>query len=176
METFWTFEMTSTDYEIQKARRLTEEEKPRYTPEYQNLMMIGFGERYKLDVSFQALDEAGLIPDRLADGTSPGCWNKAWIITEEEKDAYLRFNHEKQIEKLKQNLSEKEEYLKMLEAKLPLPTREEARKRMLDYNNTYNDGGEGYVPYIYSQPDYELAKRAVEKAKDELEQAENTQF
>ena len=47
---------------------------------------------------------------------------------------------------------------------------------MLDYNNTYNDCGEGYVPYIYSQPDYELAKRAVEKAKDELEQAENTQF
>ena len=176
METFWTFEMTNCTYEIMKARRITEEEKKHYTPEYQNLMMIGVGERYELDVNFSMLDKAGLIPDRPADGTFPGCWNKAWILTEEEKDAYLRFNHEKQIEKLKQKLSEKEDHLKMLEAKFPLPTREEAKKRMQSYNNTHNEGGYGYVPYIYSQSDYELAKRAVEEVQKELEQAENTQI
>lgn len=44
-----------------------------------------------------------------------------------------------------------------------LPTKDEAKRRMKAYNDAVNEGGEGYVPHIYSIEDYERAKSIIAK-------------
>lgn len=44
------------------------------------------------------------------------------------------------------------------ERQIDIPTREEAQRRMMAYNDVCNEGGAGYVPHIYSLEEYEAAK------------------
>lgn len=53
------------------------------------------------------------------------------------------------------------------EAQADIPEKAEAVRRMDAYNNAVNEGGEGYVPYIYSREEYESALALL--AEDEAE-------
>ena len=90
----------------------------------------------------------------------------------------FRLDHE-----LKQTMYDLESYqntLKEIKAQKDLPTRQEARRRMKAYNDLYNEGGEGYVPYIHciEERDYAVDQIAVcqEKIKDLTSQKQQLLF
>lgn len=51
--------------------------------------------------------------------------------------------------------------IKKAEKQRDIPTAEEARKRMKQWNDIYNEGGEGFVPHIISVEEYNRAKEIV---------------
>ena len=70
--------------------------------------------------------------------------------------------------------------MKEIKAQKDLPTRQEARRRMKAYNDLYNEGGEGYVPRIYSAEEREYAVDQIavcqEKIKDLTAQKQQLLF
>ena len=85
--------------------------------------------------------------------------------------------------KLKQTMYDLASYqntLKEIKAQKDLPTRQEARRRMKAYNDLYNEGGEGYVPRIYSAEEREYAVDQIavcqEKIKDLTAQKQQLLF
>ncbi len=148
---------------IGMARRLTDAEKERYAPEWRDLLFIGIGDDQKLD--FIELKD---MPHHKADGAFLGCNNMVYIISEAERDEYIRLNAER---KLEAERKEREKEIKNLlwdikqaEKQHDLPTREEAIARMKRYNDVQNEGYESFVPYIYDREQYD----AMVKRLDEL--------
>ena len=80
----------------------------------------------------------------------------------------FRLDH--QLKQVKCDLTSHKNTLQKIDMQKGLPTRQEARRRMKAYNDLYNEGGEGYVPRIYSaeEREYTVDQIAVcqEKIKD----------
>ena len=77
--------------EICDARRFTAEEKTHYVEWFADRGFVGMGNTVKLDkITFNDL------PDRQPDGEFCGCYNSAWIITEDEATLYKKLNTERQ--------------------------------------------------------------------------------
>ena len=80
----------------------------------------------------------------------------------------FRLDHE--LKQTMYDLASYQNTLKEIKAQKDLPTRQEARRRMKAYNDLYNEGGEGYVPYIHciEERDHAVDQIAVcqEKIKD----------
>lgn len=82
-------------------------------------------------------------------------------ITDAEADAIRRAAG---IEVIDIERSELLEVIAAAERQADMPdTHEEAVRRMRAYNNTNNEGGGGYVPYIYSREEYDAAVRRLSK-------------
>lgn len=172
MTTFITIEYAPNyNTTICTARRFTAEEKKHYTPEFREKGFVGLGD----DIT---LKHIGLfdLPDREADGSFLGCNNFAYIITEAERDEYIRLNAERAAEVKRK---EREAAIKDLryqiakaERQRDLPTREEADRRMKRYNDVQNEGYEGYVPYIYSRDEYDTMKKHLAELIEESRAAE----
>lgn len=56
---------------------------------------------------------------------------------------------------------ELEAIIDLCERQTDLPTREEATRRMTEYNNATNEGGDGYVPHIYSKEELLMTIKAM---------------
>ncbi len=103
-----------------------------------------------LNIAFAKADDA----DRYA----------AWIAgiidsgKSDEVKAYEKAEREKEI---KEKVEEAKAIIKSAEKQKDIPTRDEARKRMKQYNDFMNEGGEGFVLHIYSAEEYEYAKQIV---------------
>lgn len=78
----------------------------------------------------------------------------------DEVKAYEKAEKEKEI---KEKVESAEKTIAKAESQKDIPTKEEAKRRMKQYNDVMNEGGEGYVPYIISVEEYEYAKEIVEK-------------
>lgn len=78
----------------------------------------------------------------------------------DEVKAYEKAEKEKEI---KEKVESAKKTIAKAENQKDIPTREEAKRRMKQYNDVMNEGGEGYVPYIISAEEYEYAKEIVEK-------------
>ena len=90
----------------------------------------------------------------------------------------FRLDH--QIKQVRCDLTSHQNTLQKIDMQKDLPTRQEARRRMKAYNNLYNEGGEGYVPRIYSaeEREYTVDQIAVcqEKIKDLTAQKQQLLF
>lgn len=153
---------------LQSARRLNDEEKTHYNADWQDYIFISLGNRiYLSNLTWQDVKQWSTPYD----GAFNGCENKVWIINQAEWDYYVALNASRTAEKEATSRSER---LAMLQARKTaieaqraregsLPTKDEAKARMAAYNNVYNEGGEGYVPMVYSQEDYDQVCAALTK-------------
>lgn len=145
---------------LQYARFLTEEEKSHYIPEVRDCMLICTGNTVDLpNVSFCD------VPKDITCRTSfsfPSCSNAAYEITDDEWEFFVSLERRRAEEKKAKEIERQIEYwkqiIKMAEAQQDIPSREEVKKRLKIYNDTYNEGGEGFLPYIVSREEYESAK------------------
>lgn len=78
----------------------------------------------------------------------------------DEVKAYEKAEKEKEI---KEKVESAKKTIAKAESQKDIPTKAEAKRRMKQYNDVVNEGGEGYVPYIISVEEYEYAKEIVEK-------------
>lgn len=152
----------SHGFSIQHARRLTDEEKQHYKPEYQDLILIGTGDN--IDLPYIRWDDP-LVSDilhRPEDGEFPGCSNTARIISEDEESQLLLLNDKKRAAR---EAAERESEIINLRRVIAaceihhLYTLEEAVAARKQYNDIHNEGGEGYVPHFWTVDEYERAKR-----------------
>ena len=72
-------------------------------------------------------------------------------------EAVIKARAEKKQKELENRLSYARKVVERAESQADIPTKSEAVRRMDAYNNAVNEGGEGYVPYIYSREEYEAA-------------------
>lgn len=75
------------DFSLLHARRFTDEEKQRYIPEFREFGFVGIGQSEGIEYILW-----GDSPKRSSDGEFCGCNNCAWIVTDEEADAYCSLN------------------------------------------------------------------------------------
>lgn len=146
---------------LTKARRFTDEEKTHCAEWYREKGFVCTSEHIDLEYICKVdLDE--VIGDRLEDGSFRGCGNSVYIVTQTEWDTLIELNETKKREKeLAEKMKEIEEcemIVKMCERQGKLYTREEAKQKAREYNNLYNEGECGYVPYFYTIESYEYAK------------------
>ena len=163
MKTYITLEHAySYGLSIQGGRYLTAKEKERYNPEYRDYMMVGMGEHINLEYVTWAD-----CPNREPDGEFRGCGNSVWIITKAEKDKYLALEAQRKKaakeKKIAQEIQDLEREMEIAKKNGIASTKAEANRIMKDWNDIYNEGGYGYVPYTYCQDEYDyMAKKLLE--------------
>ena len=89
-----------SDIYLHTARRFTEEEKKGYVKEFAEEGMVGTG--FYQELKYVTWRE---LPQRPSDGSFPGCYNRAWIISPQEFDRYRSTNEERE----RQEQAKKEE-------------------------------------------------------------------
>lgn len=72
-------------------------------------------------------------------------------------ESVIKARAEKKQKELENRLSYARKVVEKAEAQADIPEKAEAVRRMNSYNNAVNEGGEGYVPYIYSLEEYQSA-------------------
>ena len=98
----------------------------------------------------------------------PETWRKyeAWLAdvieegTEKEVKEYLQREEEKEAA---ERLEYAKEVVELAEKQKDIPTKEEAKRRKKWWNDTQNEGGDGFVPTIIDIEQYERAKKIIEK-------------
>lgn len=78
----------------------------------------------------------------------------------DEVKAYEKAEKDKEIN---EKVKSAKRTIEKAERQKDIPTEEEARRRMKQYNDAVNGGGFGYVPYIISINEYEHAKEVAAK-------------
>lgn len=149
---------------LQKARRFTEEEKVNYADWFKERGFVSLGELVKLDEIMQCdLESIESIDLSKPDGEFNGSSNMSYIINKEAWEALITLNESKRKDRVQKEKQEKvNEYQKIIKACEVAPklyTTEEAKQARINYNNLYNEGGEGYVPHFYTVDEYEWAKK-----------------
>lgn len=76
---------------IGTARRLTNEEKQHYLPDVRDRIFVGT-DKDNIDLKFVSGDD---LPKREADGMFLDCANRAYIISDAERDRFVRLNAER---------------------------------------------------------------------------------
>ena len=92
------------------------------------------------------------LEEVIKDGTEPEV--KEFQKREKEKAAAEELEYAKEV-------------VSLAESQKDIPSREEARRRMKWWNDTYNEGGEGFVPTIINIEQYEKAKNIIERHKED---------
>lgn len=90
------------------------------------------------------------------------------VIDESKPEEVVVIEIERKSKEIAKEIESCESVIVKCESQKELPTKDEAKKRMKRYNDIMNEGGEGYVPYIYSQKDYENAKLKLSKLKSQI--------
>lgn len=96
----------------------------------------------------------------------------AWIaelIEEGTTDEAREYKRQQKIRDLKYAAERYQRIVTEAEKQKDIPSRQEAKARMKQYNDIFNEGGEGYVPYIYSMEEYTEATNWLKEHKEELE-------
>lgn len=85
----------------------------------------------------------------------------AEIIDEGKSDEVKAYEKAEREKEIKEKVDRAKSVIEKAENQRDIPTKKEAKRRMKQYNDIVNEGGEGYVPYIYSLEEYEYAKKIV---------------
>lgn len=153
----------SHGFSIQEARRLTDDEKSHYLPEYHDFILIGTGDHVDLPALRWDDPFVSQILRRPEDGQFNGCANTARIITTEEQAQLIRLNDEKlaakRSEEREAEIANLWTIISACEHSRLYNTAEEAAAARKQYNDTQNEGGDGYVPHFWTMAEYETAKR-----------------
>ena len=153
---------------LRQVRRLTPEEKLKYTEECRDFLFYpADGEEYEFENKIEPCD----FPDRKSDGEWHYGSNKLWIISQDEWDNYIAVDRERTKIKSEKKRVERLAYLERAksaaEKQTKLYTLDEAKRVWKKYNDTYNEGGYGYVPHYYTDVEYEQICAEIEKLKSE---------
>lgn len=92
------------------------------------------------------------LEEVIKDGTEPEV--KEFQKREKEKAAAEELEYAKEV-------------VSLAESQKDIPSREEARRRMKWWNDTYNEGGEGFVPTIINIEQYKKAKNIIARHKED---------
>ena len=92
------------------------------------------------------------LEEVIKDGTEPEV--KEFQKREKEKAAAEELEYAKEV-------------VRIAESQKDIPSREEARRKMKWWNDTYNEGGEGFVPTIINIEQYEKAKNVIARHKED---------
>ena len=92
------------------------------------------------------------LQEVIKDGTEPEV--KEFQKREKEKAAAEELEYAKEV-------------VSLAESQKDIPSREEARRRMKWWNDTYNEGGEGFVPTIINIEQYKKAKNVIARHKED---------
>lgn len=92
------------------------------------------------------------LEEVIKDGTEPEV--KEFQKREKEKAAAEELEYAKEV-------------VRIAESQKDIPSREEARRRMKWWNDTYNEGGEGFVPTIINIEQYKKAKNVIARHKED---------
>lgn len=162
MQEFWTIELAPAyGVSISKARYMTDEEKVGYSEWFQKYGLFSVGESTQLSNL-----RWGDMPQREQDGQFLGCDNQAWIISEEDKAAYLELEERRKSEKEEKHIKHLcDMYKRVIERgdrQPKLYTKEEAEREAYRYNQIYNEGGYGFVPHYVTIDEYNEAKAFLE--------------
>lgn len=148
--------------ELCECRRFTEEEKKKYAAWYRDIGLVGTGNN--VEVSEILLKD--LEPQRESCGSFCGTNNQAYEVTDEEWDALIFLNNKRLVEKKTKEVKEEIAYYEIVieeASKQKLRTSEEAEKFYKKYNDTFNEGGYGFIPHVYTFEEVEHAKLMLEK-------------
>lgn len=124
--------------------------KPYFAPKYQGWVVLG-----KILVDEKEKDKfVAWVEEIMEAGTT---------------EAARKYEEEEARKELQKRVERAKAVIAKAEAQRDIPDQKEARRRMKVYNDVMNEGGDGYVPYIYSREEYEDAKRLVAEAKGGVE-------
>lgn len=144
------------------ARRFTEDEAAGFSDWFKAIGFVGLGDKIKLEML-----KWSDMPKRSRDGEFLGCNNQAWIITDEEMNDYIRLNEDRRIEAERHETEEKrkyyEEIIERASRQPRLYTRDEAKQLRKQYNDLYNEGGEGYIPHYYTIDEIDTVRKWLEE-------------
>lgn len=151
---------TSWGCTLQKAQHLTEADRQRYAADFRPLVMRPVSEEIELKhISWREL--FSIVGQDQYEGVFPGCDNRVYAITQEQWDELISLNGKLDAEHEEKKRAEEIEHIEwsiaqaetqMVDGKLP--DREGAIKLRELYNNTNNEGGEGFAPHYYWQDEY----------------------
>lgn len=115
------------------------------------------------------LEVRKLVGHDMCDGSFNGCYNQAYVLTDEQKEWIIAANEEqaKQAEREKL-VKDVEYYKKLLSSITNVYTQEEAETKLNEYNRKYNEDGYGYVPHYYTHEEYAEIKSKLEKLSAKL--------
>ena len=118
------------------------------------LFFIGDSTEYVFANPLQESDYHG----RDADGELPTGSNRVWIISQSEWDALVALDQQRSAEKQRLERAERLEYLRTMQAEAERQPKiyadAEAAEMRRKYNETYNEGGEGFTPHYYTIGEY----------------------
>ena len=163
----------TSDYGISlcHARRFDDEEKKKYVEGYRERGFVCTSNSIKLN-SLCFSDYYDFIKDKESDGSFDGCCNQAYIITEKEWNELIALNekkgNEEKVAKNAESLAFYESVVRNCEEQEKLYTEEEAAKKAREWNEIYNEDGEGYIPHFYTVNEYKNAKAKIEELRGRL--------
>ena len=103
---------------------------------------------------------------------NPEVWEKyeEWleeVIKEGTEPEVKEFQKREKEKAAAEELEYAKEVVSLAESQKDIPSREEARRRMKWWNDTYNEGGEGFVPTIINIEQYKKAKNVIARHKED---------
>ena len=142
-----------------EARTLTEEEKVHYVPFWQEHTLIA---KYGSQIDLKHIcgqDIRDVLKRKPTAYGLPGGHSDVYILTPEEWDALIARDEQNRLAKEEKDRLEEIELLKQRKAKAErqekLYTPEEAKAKRDHWIAVQNEGGEGYVPWYYTQEEYD---------------------
>lgn len=162
--------------ELQEARRPTEEELSHFNPECRPFMLYGTGAH----IPMEHIRSDDFVRQYQMEGRHryefPGCGNMAFEISDEEWDAFIVLNEQREAEKSEEQrqseIRECRELIRRANRQRDIPTAEEVKRRQSAWNDVCNEGGEGYVPTWVTAESVARAKRRLIELGDTEEGAE----
>lgn len=159
----------ASEITLQKAAYLSAEDKQHFLAEYRDIMMRPVSDTLSLD-HLKRDDLYTLLAGRKSIGQFYGSSNMIYEISQNEWDALVELNAKGEAaEEAKARSDEQAELIAQKESAERqmsdgrLPTAEEAKAKTKAWANTMNEGGDGYVPYYYTQEEYdEICRRLAE--------------
>lgn len=106
-----------------------------------------------LNIGFARIEDAKRYEEWIGGIIEGGKTEKVKAYEKAEKEKEMK----ERIESAKSTIAE-------AERQKDIPCRQEAKKRMKQYNDFFNEGGGGYVPYIICREEYEEALKIVREA------------
>lgn len=108
------------------------------------------------------------MPDRPSDGSFYGCNNMVWILSDQEKDRLIALNGQRATSKVeKEKADRKAAAQRLVDAASkyihPLMTDAKYKVWRKQYNDLYNEGGEGYIPDLITVEQLKRAKKILEE-------------
>lgn len=103
---------------------------------------------------------------------NPEVWEKyeVWleeVIKDGTEPEVKEFQKREKEKAAAEELEYAKEVVRIAESQKDIPSREEARRRMKWWNDTYNEGGEGFVPTIINIEQYKKAKNVIARHKED---------